>query len=147
MENHKSWSEESSLRQKNRKWLKYSSNIARRILAAIEGNEKIKNQTDLAKLVGVKQQQISKILQGRENLTLETIANLSTALGTELISFPSYKDSFIYFKSDIKPVIQIQNLYLLSDLHITNAGLTAFKSNDDNTISIKRIKEKAAVVA
>ena len=79
-------------RIKNKKWLRYSSNIARRILAKIEDNKEI-NQKILAGQLNVTPQYISKVVQGHENLSLETIAKLSEALGVELISFPQYKYS------------------------------------------------------
>lgn len=85
------WSEQAAYRSRNGKWLRYSSNIARRILAAMEDANM--HQKDLAQKIGVTPQQISKLVRGEENLTLETIAKLSDALGTELISFPDYKHS------------------------------------------------------
>lgn len=86
------WSKEADFRIKNKIWLRYSSNIARRILAAIEEKEGM-NQKMLAKEIGVTAQYISKVIKGQENLTLETIAKLSTALNVDLISFPEYKYS------------------------------------------------------
>lgn len=87
-----SWSEEADFRIKNQKWLRYSGNIALRMLSALEDKEGM-TQKQLAKLLDVSPQQISKIAKGRENLTLETIAKLSEALGVELISFPGFKYS------------------------------------------------------
>ena len=84
------WSKEADFRITNRTWLRYSSHIARRILSAIEDSVGM-NQSDLARQIGVKPQYVSKIIQGKENLTLETIAKLSEALKVELISFPPYK--------------------------------------------------------
>jgi ribosome-binding protein aMBF1 (putative translation factor) len=86
------WSKEADFRLKNHKWLRYSSNVARRIAAAME-DKKGMSQKKLAKLMDVSPQQISKILKGSENLTLETIAKFSAALGVELISFPDFKYS------------------------------------------------------
>ncbi len=79
-------------RVKNRKWLGYSSNISRRVLAAIENIDGM-SQTKLAELLGVKIQYITKIVKGSENLSLKTIAKLSEALGRELIEFPKYEDN------------------------------------------------------
>ena len=93
--NRNSWSKDADYRLKNRKWLRYSSNIARRILSVIEDNDDF-SQANLARSLGVSPQHISKIIKGKENLTLETIANISTVLGTELISFPEYKYSSTY---------------------------------------------------
>lgn len=73
-------------------WLRYySSSIARRILSALE--EKGMSQVNLAELLDISPQQVSKIVKGHENLTLESIYNLSNALGLELITFPEYKYS------------------------------------------------------
>ncbi len=83
---------DAEFRMLNRKWLRYSSNIARRILAILKDNKEL-NQTLLAEKIGVKPQYISKVLKGQENLSLETIAKLSAALNTELITFPDYKYS------------------------------------------------------
>ncbi|MDE3211772.1 MAG: helix-turn-helix transcriptional regulator [Bacteroidota bacterium] len=85
--------DQASFRIKNRKWLRYSSNIARRILAVLEESDTI-DRTILAKRLQVSRQYLSKVLQGGENLSLQTIANLSEALGVELITFPEYKDSY-----------------------------------------------------
>ncbi len=89
------WKRDSGFRLLNKKWLDYSAKIALRIDAILEDRDNF-NQADFAKSLGVTPQQISKILQGRENLTLKTIGKLSDALGFELISFPPYKDSFVY---------------------------------------------------
>jgi transcriptional regulator with XRE-family HTH domain len=88
------WKREADFRLKNRKWLRYSSNIARRVLSAIEDNKDL-NQKILASNIGVKPQYISRVVQGQENLTLETIAKLSESLNVELISFPEYKYSSV----------------------------------------------------
>lgn len=88
------WKEKAQFRKAN-PWLKqYSSEIARRILSIIENKEKL-NQTKLAETLNVSPQQISKIVKGKENLTLETIYKLSKALNFELITFPEYKYSTI----------------------------------------------------
>jgi transcriptional regulator with XRE-family HTH domain len=84
------------LRIKNSKWLSYSSNIARRILAGMEEKSDM-SQKELAESVGVSQQYISKVVKGDENLTLETIAKISDALDVELITFPAYKDDSVFF--------------------------------------------------
>lgn len=87
-----SWSEKAEMRIRNKKWLRYSSNIARRILSAIEDMPDM-SQSILAEKIGVTPQYISKLIKGQENLSLETIAKLSDALSVELISFPEYKYS------------------------------------------------------
>lgn len=75
----------------NKPWLReYSSQIARRILSVIENDEDL-NQKKIADLLNVSSQQVSKIVQGQENLTLESIYKISKALSIELITFPPYK--------------------------------------------------------
>lgn len=73
-------------------WMDYSSEIARRIYALIKDNRKL-NQEKLANSIGAKPQYISRILRGKENLTLKTIYKLSKALHFELITFPPYEYS------------------------------------------------------
>lgn len=84
------WVQKATFRKENQKWLNYSSQIARRILAKIDGDKEL-SQVILAKSLNVSRQQINKIVKGQENLTLETISKISDALGIELISFPDYK--------------------------------------------------------
>ncbi len=88
------WREKAEYRRQN-KWLEYSSQIARRIIAIIRNRDDL-NQAKLAEIVGVTAQQISKIVKGQENMTLETIYKLSQALGVELIGFPEYEFSQIF---------------------------------------------------
>ena len=76
-------------RIQNKKWLSYSSNIALRVLAALEESEQMTQKT-LAEMVGVSPQYINKVLKGQENLSLQTIAKLSEALNMELITFPKF---------------------------------------------------------
>jgi transcriptional regulator with XRE-family HTH domain len=47
-------------------------------------------QKALAENIGVSPQYINKVLNGQENLSLQTIAKLSDALNIELISFPKF---------------------------------------------------------
>lgn len=107
-ENPSSWKEKAQARR-SKPWLKqYSSQIARRILAIIGDREDL-SQAKLAEALQVSPQQISKIVKGQENLTLETIYKLSKALDTELISFPQYKYSYVTktfppFNYDVDPL-------------------------------------------
>jgi DNA-binding XRE family transcriptional regulator len=82
------WKEQALYRREN-PWLVYSSQIARRILAIIQNRPDL-NQSRLAEMLDVSPQQITKIVKGKENLTLETIYKFSKALDIELISFPEY---------------------------------------------------------
>ena len=113
------WLKKAQFRRENRKWLGYSSNIARRTYAAMEEKEGM-NQKTLAEKLGVKPQYISKLLKGEQNLSLQTIGKLSEALGVELISFPEYKYSKPLHQNEIvksEPVYTFNlvqlNIYLL----------------------------------
>lgn len=89
------WLEEAIWREKNAEWLDLSTKIAIRVLRTIRA--KNINQTELAKLLVVSPQYVNKILKGTENLSLETICKLQTALGIELVSLVGYNYASEYF--------------------------------------------------
>ncbi len=62
--------------------MKKSVNVALEVLDVLE--EKDMTQMELAKKLNVSRQQVNKILKGHENLTLETISKLETALNIKL---------------------------------------------------------------
>ncbi|MFA8451648.1 MAG: transcriptional regulator [Bacteroidales bacterium] len=72
------WKESVVARQKNKDWLKHSRKIAIKIVRFLK--EKNIKQKELAEMLGVSAQQVSKIVKGKENLTLETIANIEKVL-------------------------------------------------------------------
>lgn len=74
---------------KNKKWLKYSEEIAFRVLFQLK--EKNLSQKDLAEILKVSPQHINKLLSGEENLTLMTISKIEEALDFNLIHFSKYK--------------------------------------------------------
>lgn len=84
------WVEKATFRKLNRKWLDYSSQIARRIMSEII-HDKDNSQKKLAEALEVSPQMVSKIIKGQENLTLKSIAKISDVLGIELITFPKYR--------------------------------------------------------
>jgi len=71
---------QSRIRQKSWK-------VALRVLTLLR--EKGMSQTDLAEQMKVSRQQVTKIVKGKENLTLETIDKLEQALGETLLDVPS----------------------------------------------------------
>lgn len=77
------WIEEAKGKKENRDWQKHSQKIAIKVLMALR--EKELKQKQLAKTIGVSPQQINKIVKGKENLTLVTIAKLENALNIDLI--------------------------------------------------------------
>jgi transcriptional regulator with XRE-family HTH domain len=67
-----------------RGWMKKAVAISVAILAKLQ--EKKWSQAELARAAGVSPQYISRIIKAEENLSLETITKLESALGTELIT-------------------------------------------------------------
>lgn len=84
------WLGDAKFRIKNKIWLNYSSQIARRIMAAVEDIEGLTKES-LAKQVGINKEKLQRILSGHENLSLKLISKFSKALKVDLISFPDYK--------------------------------------------------------
>ena len=64
-------------------WLRKSTRIAVRVLSRLK--ELGMSQKELAEILKVTPQYVSKIVKGNENLTLETICGLEIALGITLI--------------------------------------------------------------
>lgn len=76
-------------RIKNRAMLRESQKIAMKILFKLD--ELGWKQTDLAREMGVAKQQISKLVSGKENLSIETLIKLQTILDIPI--FASYYES------------------------------------------------------
>ncbi|MBL6446768.1 helix-turn-helix transcriptional regulator [Fulvivirga sp. 29W222] len=91
------WREDNAYRKANRAWLRKSAKIAIKIGRALR--DKGLSQKNLAELLEVSPQQVNKILKGRENLKLETITKIESALGIELISVIS-SDEIVVKKSE-----------------------------------------------
>ena len=77
------WKEDVEWRKTNREWLRYSQYIAIRMLSRMD--ELHITQTVLAEKMGCSQQYISKVLKGKENLSLETISKIESALDMDLV--------------------------------------------------------------
>lgn len=90
---------EENYRMRNREWLHMSKTIALSIRYYLrEGGL---TQKSLAEKLNVSPAQISKILKGSENLTLETISALQEAIGHTLV----------YVKSPYKQVETLKPVY------------------------------------
>lgn len=97
------WREIVEFRKANKEWLSLSSDIALKVMdemdkLGIKGN-------DLAKRMGVSPQHVSKILKGRENLKLETIAKLNEALGVKLVTI--LEEDEIVIKNDMRSIFHV----------------------------------------
>jgi len=77
------WREEADFRRENKSWLRHSQSIAMLMLDKME--ELGLSQKDLATRMHVSQQYVSKILKGRENLSLETLSKIEDALHISLL--------------------------------------------------------------
>ena len=77
------WREVFEYMDANETWLRYSQHIAMLMLDRMEELEM--NQKQLAEKMNCSRQYISKVLKGRENLSLETLAKIENALGISII--------------------------------------------------------------
>jgi transcriptional regulator with XRE-family HTH domain len=82
------WLQKAEWRRANQVWLDISAKIAVKVLRTIRA--KNITQLQLAELMSVSPQQVNKIVKGQENLTLETISKLETALNIALVEVPTY---------------------------------------------------------
>lgn len=120
------WVSVSQFRIENEGWLDNSAKIALKILRRIR--ELKLSQKQLADELGISPQQISKVVKGHENLTLETIDKLEKALRIKLIDIPEFElttsfkpdantKALIYNNTQIKSerVIYEEEKYVESD--------------------------------
>src|SRR5580658_1595865 len=77
------WKAKAQYRRENREWLRKSAAIAIRVLDTLKALNL--SQKELAERMNISPQQISKIVKGQENLTLETISKLEIALGIQIL--------------------------------------------------------------
>jgi len=109
------WSEEAAWERENRAWIRHSQYIAVKMLSKMD--ELHMSQRKLADEMGCSQQYISKILKGKENLSLETISKIEKALDLHIIGPNPYIHSqspsdamvadnsdYVFHKSDLVEV-------------------------------------------
>lgn len=77
------WREVFEYMNANDSWLRYSQEIAMQMLDRME--ELSINQNQLAERMGCSRQYISKVLKGRENLSLETLYKIEKALDISIL--------------------------------------------------------------
>lgn len=77
------WREEAEWRRNNWSWLRHSQKIAAKVL--LQMKQEGLTQKSLAERMDCTQQYVSKILKGRENMSLDTLSRLEEALGINLI--------------------------------------------------------------
>ncbi len=77
------WRKNAEWRTANKSWLRYSRRIAMMMLDKME--EAGLTQKSLAERMGCSQQYVSRILKGTENLSIETISKIESALNLEIL--------------------------------------------------------------
>lgn len=78
------WREEAEWRRENSSWLRHSQMIAAKVL--LQMKEIGLTQSALAERMNCTQQYVSKILKGKENMSLDTLSKLEDALSINLIN-------------------------------------------------------------
>lgn len=77
------WREKAEWRLANKTWLRYSQRIAMMMLDRME--QLGLTQKSLAARMGCSQQYVSKVLKGSENLSIETISKIESALELNIL--------------------------------------------------------------
>jgi transcriptional regulator with XRE-family HTH domain len=92
-----SWKDDAIERSHNREWTQLSFRIALRILQELRRQKPVNgmSQKKLADEMGVSPQYINKLVKGKENLSLETIAKIESVLGISLLEIPSGQASSV----------------------------------------------------
>jgi len=104
------WKEAAEWRKANRDWLRYSRYIAIRVLSRME--ELHLTQTELAQRMGCSQQYVSKIVKGKENLSLESISRIESVLEIDLInSALSFADGYGHKEAPARLVAEPDFVY------------------------------------
>lgn len=75
--------QEAQWRQENELWLKWSRGVAMHIVDYMQ--EKSLSRSGLAEMLGCSPQYVSRVLSGRENFSLKTIADMERTLGVPLL--------------------------------------------------------------
>ena len=76
------WKEKALARHENKEWLRYSQRIAMMMIDRMEELEI--TQKVVAEKMGCSQQYISRVLKGTENLSIETIFKIESALDLQI---------------------------------------------------------------
>lgn len=71
-------------RLENESWIRWSRQVAISLIDYMETNGI--NRTELAERLGVSPQYVSRLLSGRENLSLKSLSNINDRLGIDVLS-------------------------------------------------------------
>lgn len=129
------WKKKAKDRLTNKSWLKHSRKIAIKINVFLKEN-RIK-QKELAELLGVSPQQVSKIIKGKENLTLETISKIENVLKIQLLDISKLKTNDLNIQKDFgytKPIFK-KNEYKMTPGKVIKVD---FKRNEEMIYDSKK---------
>ncbi len=90
--------EEARFRDENRDWLLKSAQIALEIHRYLRLNGM--TQSQLAEKLGISPAMVTKLLSGKENLSLKTICGIERVIQFELLKVPSYEKG-VFVKYDL----------------------------------------------
>lgn len=90
--------EEAKFRDENREWLKKSALIALEIHRYLRQNGM--TQSQLAEKMGISPAMVTKLLSGKENLSLKTVCGIERVIHLELLKVPSYEKG-AFLKCDL----------------------------------------------
>lgn len=90
--------EEARFRDENRDWLLKSALIALEIHRYLRQNGM--TQSQLAEKLGISPAMVTKLLSGKENLSLKTICGIERVIQFELLEVPSYEKG-VFVKCDL----------------------------------------------
>ena len=90
--------EEARFRDENRDWLLKSALIALEIHRYLRLNGM--TQSQLAEKLGISPAMVTKLLSGKENLSLKTICGIERVIQFELLKVPSYEKG-VFVKCDL----------------------------------------------
>lgn len=77
------WRTEAEWRRENKAWLLHSQRIAVKVLLFMKQEQLTQNA--MAERLGCTQQYVSKILKGKENMSLDTLTKLEQAMNIQLV--------------------------------------------------------------
>ena len=124
-------------RNENRDWLALSAKFAL-LIRKILRTEKI-TQTELAARMGVSCVRVTKLLSGKENIGLQTIAKVEKALGRSLVTFQDNTDpsDLSLTQRTFKQVFSFPVYYAKSNNHgINNQTSKTFSKLSTNKILV-----------
>ena len=132
------WHEKAEFRRSNKRRLEYSAEVAMIVLNELERQGL--NQSDLARIMDVTPQLVSRLVKGGENLTLGTVAQLEEALNINFLNLqvrrPDEEEDF-----DSKPTFSIRTKYYFP----YKEAISQFMQDHIDFFNIVRCDEEATV--